>query len=128
MIARIVVRYADGKVVKGTTEDLAANKMLFHLTEAETAKRYEVSVEQLKAIFFVKSFQGNNEYQERLDVERVGLGKKIKVCFKDGETLVGYTQGFSPARATFIVFPCDPDSNNEKVFVVTAATERVEFV
>ncbi|MBJ6799857.1 DUF6982 domain-containing protein [Geomonas propionica] len=128
MIAKIVVRYADGNVVKGTTEDLAANKMLFHLTEAETAKRYEVNVEQLKAIFFVKSFQGNQEYQERLDVERVGLGKKIKVSFKDGETLVGYTQGFSPARATFIVFPCDPDSNNEKVFVVTAAAEKVEFV
>ncbi|WP_224982937.1 DUF6982 domain-containing protein [Geomonas agri] len=128
MIAKIVVRYADGKVVKGTTEDLAANKMLFHLTETETANRYEVNVEQLKAIFFVKSFQGNHEYQERLDVERVGLGKKIKVRFKDGETLVGYTQGFSPARATFIVFPCDPNSNNERAFVVTAATEKVEFV
>ncbi|MBJ6752129.1 DUF6982 domain-containing protein [Geomonas anaerohicana] len=128
MIAKIVVRYADGRVVKGTTEDLAANKMLFHLTEAETGKRYEVNVDQLKAIFFVKSFEGNHEYQERLDVDRVGLGKKIKVCFKDGETLVGYTQGFSPARATFIVFPCDPDSNNEKVFVVTAAADKVEFV
>ncbi|MBU5638972.1 hypothetical protein KOM00_19820 [Geomonas sp. Red69] len=128
MIAKIVVRYADGRVVKGTTEDLAANKGLFHLTEADTGKRYEVNVEQLKAIFFVKNFQGNSEYQERLDVERVGLGKKIKVSFKDGETLVGYTQGFSPARATFIVFPCDPESNNEKVFVVTAAAGKVEFV
>ncbi|QXE92722.1 DUF6982 domain-containing protein [Geomonas subterranea] len=128
MIAKIVVRYADGKVVKGTTGDLAANKMLFHLTEAETGKQYEVSVDSLKAIFFVKSFQGDPQYQERLDVERVGLGKKIKVSFKDGETLVGYTQGFSPARATFIVFPCDPDSNNEKVFVVTAAAAKVEFI
>ncbi|MBU5612940.1 DUF6982 domain-containing protein [Geomonas azotofigens] len=128
MIAKIVVRYADGRVVKGTTEDLAANKTLFHLTEVETGKRYEVNVEELKAIFFVKSFQGNAEHQERLDVERVGLGKKIKVSFKDGETLVGYTQGFSPARATFIVFPCDPASNNERVFVVTAAAGNVEFV
>ncbi|GFO65090.1 DUF6982 domain-containing protein [Geomonas paludis] len=128
MIAKIVVRYADGRVVKGTTEDLAANKMLFHLAEAETGKRYEVNVADLKAIFFVKNFQGNSEYQEQLDVERVGLGKKIRICFKDGETLVGYTQGFSPARATFIVFPCDPDSNNEKVFVVTAAADKVEFV
>lgn len=128
MIAKIVVRFADGRVVKGTTEDLAANKVLFHLTEAETGKRYEISTEELKAIFFVKSFQGNPEHREKLDVERVGLGKKIKVSFKDGETIVGYTQGFSPARATFIVFPCDPESNNEKVFVVTAATAKVEFI
>lgn len=128
MIAKIVVRFADGRVVKGTTEDLAANKALFHLTEAETGKRYEVNTEELKAIFFVKSFEGRAEYHEKQDVERVGLGKKIRVSFKDGETVVGYTQGFSPARATFIVFPCDPDSNNEKVFVVTAATAKVEFI
>ncbi|TGU71480.1 hypothetical protein E4633_14270 [Geomonas terrae] len=128
MIAKIVVRYADGRLAKGTTEDLAANKELFHLTESGSGKRHEINVGALKAIFFVKSFEGKSEYQERLDVERVGMGKKIRVSFKDGETLIGYTQGFSPARATFIVFPCDPDSNNEKVFVITQAASNIEFI
>jgi len=128
VIAKIVVRFADGRVVKGTTEDLATNKALFRLTEAETGKRHEINIQELKAVFFVKSFEGRPEYQERLDVERVGLGKKIEVSFKDGETLVGYTQGFSPTRATFIVFPCDPDSNNERVYVMTAAASKIEFV
>lgn len=128
MIAKIVVRFADGRVIKGTTEDLATNKALFRVTEYETGKRHDINVQELKAIFFVKSFDGNPEHQEKLDVERVGLGKKIRVSFKDGETLIGYTQGFSPARATFIVFPCDPDSNNEKVFVMTAAAGKIEFL
>jgi len=75
----------------------------------------------------VKSFEGNPAYQEKTDIERVGLGKKIKVLFKDGETLVGYTQGYTPNRDIFIVFPADPDSNNEKVFVVTKSTNSVSF-
>lgn len=128
MINKIVVRFADGRVAKGTTEDLATNKVLFRLTEAETGNRMEINIDCLKAIFFVKTFDGRPEYSEKHDVERFGLGKKIKVSFSDGETLVGYTQGFSPTRASFIVFPCDPDGNNEKVFVITAAAKKVEFI
>lgn len=128
MLNKIVVRYADGRIAKGTTENFFPNKALFHLTENGTGVRQEISVHDLKAIFFVKSFDGNSQYQEKLDVERVGLGKKIEVVFKDGERLVGYTQGFTPDRPSFILFPCDPDSNNDKVFVVTAATTKVRFV
>jgi hypothetical protein len=88
----------------------------------------EINTIQLKAVYFVKSFEGKPDYQKRNDVERVGLGKKIKVEFKDGETLVGYTQGYAPNRDIFIVFPCDPESNNDRVFVMTKATATVAFV
>lgn len=128
MVNKIVVRYADGKVAKGTTENFFPNKHVFHITETGSGNRYEIDVNTLKAIFFVKSFDGNRQYDEKLDAQRVGLGKKIQVLFKDGETLVGYTQGYSPDRASFIVFPCDPESNNEKVFVITAATSKVQFI
>ena len=128
MLNKIVVRYADGRVAKGTTENFFPNKLTFHLTQSGSGDRQEISVTDLKAIFFVKSFDGNPGHDERYDVERVGLGKKIKVEFMDGETLVGYTPGFSPERASFIVFPCDPDSNNEKAFVITAATKKVQFI
>jgi hypothetical protein len=60
-------------------------------------------------------------------MERPGLGKRIQVKFKDGEVLIGYTSGYSPDRTGFFVFPSDPDSNNEKVFVMTAATANVSF-
>ncbi|NND84988.1 MAG: hypothetical protein HKN46_07540, partial [Acidimicrobiia bacterium] len=64
----------------------------------------------------------------REDADRVGLGRKVTVHFEDGETLHGYTTGYSPARAGFWVTPADPESNNERAFVVTAATTSVEFV
>ena len=56
------------------------------------------------------------------------MGKKIQVDFADGETLIGYTSGYSPARAGFFVFPADPEDNNEKVFVIVDATEQVSFL
>jgi hypothetical protein len=128
MINKIVIRYTDGKVLKGTTEDFSPNKDVFHIRDVYDGKYQEIIIRDLKAVFFVKDFEGNPKYQEKDDVERVGLGRKIKVHFKDGETIVGYTQGFSQERAGFILFPSDPDSNNDKSFVVTSATDKVYFL
>jgi hypothetical protein len=125
---QIIVRFNDGKILKGTTADLFPNKAVFHLKDNDSGALQEIGIVNLKAVYFVKSFEGNPDYHEKFDIERVGLGKKIKVHFKDGETLVGYTQGYAPNRDIFIVFPCDPDSNNEKVFVVTRATGMVSFI
>ncbi len=128
MLNTVVIHFIDGKLQKGVTDNFFPNKSMFHIREKETAKTHEISLKQLKAIFFVKDFTGNREYREKLNVERVGLGKKIRVIFKDGETLVGYTQGFSPERLGFFIFPCDPDSNNNRIFVITDATKQVSLI
>ena len=128
MLNKIVIRYADGTIKKGTTQDFFPNKDIFHLRDEDNGDYLDIKIKELKAVYFVKDYDGNPEYQERNDRERVGLGRKIKVHFNDGETLVGYTQGFSRERTGFILFPCDPDSNNDKAFVVIAATDNVDFV
>jgi hypothetical protein len=128
MLNKIVIRYTDGKIKKGTTEDFLPNKDILHLRDRDNGEIQKIIIKDLKAVFFVKDFEGNPNYQEKDDIERVGLGRKIKVHFKDGEKLVGYTQGFSRDRAGFIIFPSDPNSNNEKAFVVTDATDKVYFV
>lgn len=125
---KVVVHYLDGRLVKGYTNDFFPNKESFHLSEDESGEGHEVSVSELKGIFFVKSFAGKPGERHREDVERTGLGRKIRVDFKDGETLIGYTSGYSPGRAAFFVFPADPESNNEKVFVVAAAASAIGFV
>jgi hypothetical protein len=128
MINKIVIRYTDGKIKKGTTEDFFPNKDVFHLRDKDNGEAQTIHLKDLKAVFFVKDFDGDSTYQEKDDVSRVGLGRKIKVRFKDGETLVGYTQGFSRDRLGFIFFPCDANSNNDKGFIVTAATDEVVFM
>ena len=124
---QVVVHFADGRILKGHASDFFPNKETFHLQEKQSGGTSEIRVSELKGVFFVKTFAGNPEYHERKDLERPGMGKGIQVKFKDGEVLIGYTSGYSPGRPGFFVFPSDPKSNNEKVFVVTGATESVSF-
>jgi len=128
MLNKIVIRYANGEIRKGTTEDFFPNKDMFHMSDKNDGGYHEINIKDLKAVFFVKAFEGNPNYHENFDIERVGLGKKIMVHFKDNEKMVGYTLGYSPARAGFILFPADPDCNNEKVFVIIAATNKISFI
>ena len=88
----------------------------------------EIDIYDLKAIYFVKSFEGNSAYKKIYTIDRVGFGKKITVKFKDGENIIGYTQGFSQKREGFFVFPADPQSNNERIYVVKASTTGVNFI
>lgn len=124
----VVVHFSDGSVLKGITNNFFPNKDKFHLTDKDTGEVLEILLSGLKAVFFVKGFDGDPAYRERSDVERTGLGKKIQVDFNDGEVLVGYSQGYTPNRPGFFVFPADPQSNNDRVFVVTAATRATRFL
>ena len=64
---KAVVRYSDGKVIKGFTEDFYPNKERFHLIPANnpSGRAIEVSMKDLKAIFMVRDFIGNRLYKER---------------------------------------------------------------
>ena len=128
MINKVVLHMVGGKITKGTTEDFFPNKETFHLKETGSSAATLVSFSGLKAIFFVKSFEGNPDYNENQNAERTGFGKKIRVVFNDGETQVGYTQGFAPNRPGFFLFPADANSNNERIFVIMKATSEVQFV
>jgi hypothetical protein len=128
MMNLVVVHYSDGMLLKGETGNFFPNKNLFHLQERDSAEMRQINMQDLKAVYFVKSLDGKSGYTEKDDVERAGFGRKIRVHFKDGEVQYGYTQGYAPNRPGFLIFPCDPDSNNERIFVVTGATEEVHFI
>ncbi|MFZ5861976.1 MAG: DUF6982 domain-containing protein [Nitrospirota bacterium] len=125
---RIVIHFGDGRIVKGSTGDFFPNKQWFHLVEKDSGKSNRIDVAKLKGIFFVKDYDGQPEYRHCNDVERSGLGKRVKVSFKDGESIVGYTSGFSPTKPGFFLFPADGNGNTEKIFVVSVATEEISFL
>lgn len=125
---QVVAHYSDGRILKGWAVDFFPNKTSFHLEREGSGDNLEVQVGELKGVFFVKTFEGNPGAKTQTDGERAGMGKKIQVDFSDGESLIGYTSGYTPARPGFFVFPIDPEDNNEKIYVVTAATKNVQFV
>ncbi len=128
MKTRIVLNFLDGRIKKGVSSNLSQDKDSFHFTEKDTGEMTEIDFLLLKAVFFVKSFKGKKYYHDLQDVDRTGLGKKIQVWFKDGETIVGYTTGYSPNRTTFFLFPADPRSNNDRILIMRDATTQITFL
>jgi hypothetical protein len=129
---KVVARFIDGRMVKGTTSDFSPAKDSFHVAEvtASGSRPVDIRTAELKALFFVKDFGGNPKHAERnqFDPVRPAPGRRIRVTFKDGETLVGTTAGYQPGRPGFFLVPADPDSNIERCYVVTGATTNVSFV
>jgi hypothetical protein len=93
---KVVVRYSDGKVIKGYTQDFFPNKDRFHLQPQQKSS-------------------GQDKPQ----------GRKMEIIFKDGEKLVGSTLGYEPNRPGFFIHPADDKSNNIRVFVVQAFVDKV---
>ncbi len=126
---RVVVRYQDGRLLKGVTRDFFPAKPNFHLEIESSDDPITVELSTLKAIFFVKSYEGNPDHVEDLTFENArGQGRKINVTFADGEVVAGFTTGYNPTKPGFWVFPTDPGSNNARIFVVSAAVTKVEWV
>jgi hypothetical protein len=123
---KIVLHFLDGSILKGTTSDFSEEKASLSLTKRKTEETIKVDLSQLKGIFFVKSFDGNREYCERDDMNIPGLGRKVVVTFKDGERLCGHVPEESQGGTGFFLHICAWRSNNEKVFVLNAATEKID--
>lgn len=128
--AKIVIHYSDGKIVKGYSNDFFPDKTQFHLTIDSSDETINVTVANLKAIFFVKEFEGDPDFGEKKGFEegQSAQGRKVRVIFQDGEALVGSVLGYNPNRQGFFLIPADPQSNNKRVFVVSKATSDLEFI
>src|SRR5512135_3547081 len=130
---KVVIRYANGKLLKGYTNDFFPNKPLFHVHPVETGredKGIEVVVNQLKAVFFVKDFAGDPSHNDQKHFAESGqpLGRKAEVTFADGEVLVGTTIGYDPKRPGFFITPADLQSNNLRTYVVSTAVRAFRFL
>ncbi|HEY5995735.1 MAG TPA: hypothetical protein VIU29_01875 [Candidatus Deferrimicrobiaceae bacterium] len=127
---KVVVHFVDGRILKGTTADFFPNKTLFHLDQGESGKGLEVQLQELKAVFWVKDFAGDPSRNESksIDPGQAVTGRKAEVTFKDGETLVGTTLGYDPKRPGFFITTTDPQSNNQRLYVVSAAVKGFRFL
>jgi hypothetical protein len=130
---KVVVRFADGKVLKGYTYDFFPNKASFHFYAAGGEKSgggAEISISDLKSVFFVRDFDGNPGYDERKQFapDLVYTGRRVEVKFADGEVLTGSTMGYAPNRPGFFLSPADPMSNNLRVFVINASVAEFRYL
>lgn len=125
----MVVRFADGRILKGTAQDFSPNRESFHLFPwgEEGGKPLEIIVDELKAVFFVEDYEGDSTRRDDNSFDNArGQGRKLLVYFRDGEVIAGFTMGYNPAKKGFFLIPADPQGNNRRVYVVNAAVDRVD--
>jgi hypothetical protein len=130
---RVVARFADGRVVKGYTYDFGPGKKGFHVISSLDEKPRNADVvafSNLKAVFFVDSFEGRKDHPAEKDLGaqegQIDSTIKVKATFHDGETMTGTTLGFNRDREGFFITPIDKENNNTRVFVIFNAVVKME--
>ena len=79
MANEVVARFADGRTLKGTSLDVDPNRPKFHVRTAEGVMT-SVLLSELKALFFVKSADGNPEHVEGRVIAPVDPRLRVRSC------------------------------------------------
>ncbi len=127
---KVVVRTRDGQVIPGFASQDRMKDTLKIITQQ--GKEQTFNLEKLKAVFFVKDFQGNPEYDEIKFLNKLSVSSRIwvRVEFFDGEVLEGKIPNDLELISSpgFYLSPSDHDTNNKRVWVIKSALKNFTFL
>jgi hypothetical protein len=102
------------------------------IEDFSNGRKQVVSLAGLKALFFVKSFEGNSQYAEIkfFSVEPKVEGLWVHLTFGDGEKIEGIVHNSLPfvVEDGFLMKPPDPNSNNQAVYVLKESLTQFRVV
>jgi hypothetical protein len=128
---RLVVRYLDGRLVKGYGRDFQPTRGAVDLWSelgGPPESRITIPLAHLKAVFFVHDFDGDPAYVVQSSEEDAArIGRRITITFVDGEVVRGTTLGYSHGAPGFFVSPADSKTNNLKMYVLSGAIRHMQF-
>lgn len=129
---KVVAHYQDGRIEKGLTRDFSQLKATFHIAAvaARGAPTREIRVSQLKGVFFVKDLASGHGLarSNAFDPFDPTPGRKIRIIFKDGEVLTGFTKDYLAGCPGFFICPADLKANADRCYIVAAAVEQISFL
>ena len=116
----VVARFADGRVVKGSSLDVDPKRPFFHVSTPE-GEMVVVAIADLKALFFVRSLSGDSSHVYGDEIAptdtRMRGARLVEVTFKDGEQITALSLRYPPNQAFFFLTPVDSSGNNIRVLV-----------
>jgi len=130
MEQKIVVNMRGGAVHKGVTHDFSPKQDAFHVLPAEGGGvPIRVSMNDMKAMFWVKDYLGNRDFVARRDFDpgRAAEGRRAILTFADGETIWGTVTEDDPLGPGFFFVPSDERDNNMKIFVVRNSLKELRW-
>ncbi|MCX7943477.1 MAG: FHA domain-containing protein [Deltaproteobacteria bacterium] len=114
---RIVIRYFSGRIIKRIINDINIGIEKFTIRNALTNQFESFTMNDLKAIFWVKNLIGDPSRVDRQGFIKEADPSNMFLEFKDGECQWGSHTGYSPRSSGFFFYPHDPDSNNIKCYI-----------
>ncbi len=131
---QVVLQFGD-RTLKGhlespvwnTIEELLSNAPAsspetFRVRLIDSDKIEEIPTKDIKAVFYVNTFEGDSEHKHLNFHSRapVTQGIWVRLQFRDGEVMEGivYNSLRYLVDPGFFLLPTDPDSNNKLVYVV----------
>jgi hypothetical protein len=138
LMRRVIVRLRDGNLIRGflpapeaesLDEFLHGQPPTFRqsidITPMESGENLTVSLDDLKAVFFVKTFNGRTDYQEIKFFAKTPpiRGVWVRVEFFDHECLEGVVENSLRCLVDpgFFMKPPDAQSNNEILYVIKSS-------
>ena len=124
---KVVVHYLDKTLLLGHTRFFFHEQDQIEVTDLD-GKMHAVDLGRLKAVFFVKDFEGDSSHSEthQFVSDSPVFGDRIRIIFSDGEILLGRALGYRPEEKGFYLQPADPESNNRMVFVPMKALKEIQ--
>ena len=113
---RVVLHTVDGQVKRGLLVDAALDAVELALRPQGPGAPEVVATDNVKAIFFMLAPGEKAATPE---------GKKVRVTFRDGRQVAGYSPDYVEGTIGFFMIPADTRTNTGRIWVYQAAVRQV---
>ncbi|UCD57090.1 MAG: VWA domain-containing protein [Candidatus Hydrogenedentota bacterium] len=129
---QIVVKYLDGRVLKGTPTSWDIESDEFSLLPRDALPRSNeeilVAFADLKAVYFVRDFDRQIGKKRVPPASRI-RGAHMRLAFHDGEEMEGYTlENYEPSSTRFYFLPSDQLGNTISLVVERQHLRKAEML
>jgi hypothetical protein len=113
---RVVVHTVEGQVKRGAVADLDLDSPEIPLLPQAGGMPESIPVGRIKAIFFMLA-PGERPPKQ--------AGKKLRVTFRDGRQVAGFSVDYRPDDSGFFMVPADARTNTARIWVYKGAVRQV---
>jgi hypothetical protein len=113
---RVVLHTIDGQVKRGLLADALLDAELLTLLPQGPGAQEALRTDSVKAIFFMLAAGEKAPTPE---------GKKVRVTFRDGRQVAGYSPDYQEGLIGFFMIPADTRTNTGRIWVYQAAVRQV---
>jgi hypothetical protein len=110
------VHTVDGQTRRGTLRDPDLGGAALELVPHPSGAPETLPAERLRAVFFML------EPGEKAPPPE---GTRVRVTFRDGRQVAGFSPDYDPAASGFFILPADTRTNTERIWVYRNAVRQV---